>query len=77
MNDTRNSLRQGDSNPVAFNKRASIALWAPIPRLIVGYGSAQHGFARLSKVPEAFAFILQKTAQAQDRAICCGEVKNG
>ncbi|HUZ94425.1 MAG TPA: DoxX family protein, partial [Edaphobacter sp.] len=33
--------------------------WAPIPlRLIVGYGFMEHGFAKLSKGPEAFATIL-------------------
>jgi len=40
--------------------RFSIARWAPIPlRLIVGYGFMQHGFAKLSKGPDAFAGILQ------------------
>ena len=34
--------------------------WAPIPlRLIVGYGFMAHGFAKLSKGPDAFATILQ------------------
>jgi len=34
--------------------------WAPIPlRLIVGYGFMEHGFAKLSKGPDAFASILQ------------------
>ena len=38
---------------------ASVTRWAPIPlRLIVGYGFMQHGFAKLSKGPEAFAAIL-------------------
>src|ERR1700741_3322098 len=38
---------------------ASVTRWAPIPlRLIVGYGFMQHGFAKLSKGPEAFAIIL-------------------
>ncbi|HZY61541.1 MAG TPA: DoxX family protein [Edaphobacter sp.] len=33
--------------------------WAPIPlRLIVGYGFMEHGFAKLSKGPLAFASIL-------------------
>ena len=37
-----------------------IARWTPIPlRLIVGYGFIQHGFAKLSKGPVAFAAILQ------------------
>ena len=39
--------------------KSSIARWAPIPlRLIVGYGFMQHGFAKLSRGPEAFAAIL-------------------
>jgi putative oxidoreductase len=37
-----------------------MARWTPIPlRLIVGYGFMQHGFAKLSKGPDAFAVILQ------------------
>jgi putative oxidoreductase len=36
-----------------------MARWAPIPlRLIVGLGFMEHGYAKLSKGPEAFAFIL-------------------
>ncbi len=36
-----------------------MARWSPIPlRLIVGYGFMQHGFAKLSKGPDAFASIL-------------------
>ena len=36
-----------------------IARWAPVPlRLIVGYGFMEHGFAKLSRGPEAFADIL-------------------
>jgi putative oxidoreductase len=43
-----------------LSKRFPIARWAPIPlRLIVGYGFMQHGFAKLSKGPDAFAAILQ------------------
>ncbi len=39
---------------------SSVARWAPIPlRLIVGYGFMEHGFAKLSHGPEAFAVILQ------------------
>jgi putative oxidoreductase len=39
--------------------RAFAARWAPIPlRLIVGYGFMAHGFAKLSKGPDAFAAIL-------------------
>lgn len=34
--------------------------WAPTPlRLIVGYGFMEHGVAKLTKGPEAFAAILQ------------------
>ena len=37
-----------------------MARWAPILlRLIVGYGFMAHGFAKLSKGPDAFAAILQ------------------
>jgi putative oxidoreductase len=43
--------------------RLPIARWAPIPlRLIVGYGFMEHGFAKLSKGPDAFAAILQALA---------------
>jgi putative oxidoreductase len=43
-----------------FLRRPFAAGWAPIPlRLIVGYGFMQHGFAKLSKGPDAFAAILQ------------------
>lgn len=50
MTNIRRSLEQA---------RTLIARWAPIPlRLIVGYGFMQHGFAKLSKGPEAFAAIL-------------------
>jgi putative oxidoreductase len=39
--------------------RPSVARWAAIPlRLIVGYGFMEHGFAKLSRGPEAFALIL-------------------
>ena len=39
--------------------RALLTRWAPIPlRLIVGYGFMQHGFAKLSKGPDAFAVLL-------------------
>ena len=47
------------SNRLAFLARPSITIWAPIPlRLIVGYGFMEHGFAKLSRGPEAFAAIL-------------------
>jgi putative oxidoreductase len=40
--------------------RFPLARWSPIPlRLIVGYGFMQHGFAKLSRGPDAFASILQ------------------
>jgi hypothetical protein len=77
MNDTRRSLREGCGNSLAVLKESSVAGGVPIPRLIVGYGSVQHSIARLSRVPEAFAFILQRAAQAREGLICCGEVKNG
>jgi putative oxidoreductase len=40
--------------------RRATAKWSPIPlRLIVGFGFMQHGFAKLSRGPDAFAVILQ------------------
>jgi putative oxidoreductase len=40
-------------------RRSSLTRWAPFPlRLIVGYGFMEHGFAKLSRGPEAFATIL-------------------
>src|SRR5215813_1551793 len=39
--------------------RSALARWAPIPlRLIVGFGFMQHGFAKMSRRPDAFAAIL-------------------
>jgi putative oxidoreductase len=66
MNELRQSLeRQGSSrfvflsNRLAFLARPSVAVWTAIPlRLIVGYGFMEHGFAKLSRGPEAFAAIL-------------------
>jgi putative oxidoreductase len=59
MTDTRKSLEQGHDKPFAFLNQISLARWAPIPlRLMVGYGFMQHGFAKLSKGPDAFAVIL-------------------
>jgi putative oxidoreductase len=59
MNDIRKPLEQGHSDRLTFLNRTSVARWALIPlRLIVGYGFMQHGFAKLSKGPEAFAAIL-------------------
>ena len=40
--------------------RFAVAQWSPIPlRLIVGYGFMQHGVAKVSRGPDAFAAILQ------------------
>jgi putative oxidoreductase len=51
------------SRGLAFLARPSVARWAPIPlRLIVGYGFMEHGFAKLSRGPEAFAAILHTMA---------------
>jgi putative oxidoreductase len=57
--------QQGSSRPAFLRSRLaslvrpSVAVWAPIPlRLIVGYGFMEHGFAKLSRGPEAFAAIL-------------------
>lgn len=59
MKDLRQSSEQGYSSPFTFLDRASVTRWAPIPlRLIVGYGFMQHGFAKLSRSPDAFAAIL-------------------
>ena len=59
MNVPRKPLEQGFSNLFGFLDRTSLARWAPIPlRLIVGYGFMQHGFAKLSRGPEAFSAIL-------------------
>ena len=66
MNQLTQSLEREGSSRLAFLSsrpaaltRPSIAIWAPIPlRLIVGYGFMEHGFAKLSRGPEAFAVIL-------------------
>lgn len=40
--------------------RFGLAAWAPfLLRLIIGYGFAIHGLAKLSRGPEAFAGVLQ------------------
>jgi putative oxidoreductase len=40
--------------------RRGLAKWSPIPlRMIVGFGFMEHGFAKLSKGPDAFAAIMQ------------------
>jgi putative oxidoreductase len=59
MSDTHKSPKQGHNKSFAFLNEISLARWAPIPlRLMVGYGFMQHGFAKLSKGPQAFAVIL-------------------
>src|SRR5215510_15693161 len=46
-------------NPGSLLNRPFAARWAPIPlRLIVGYGFMEHGVAKLSRGPDAFAAIL-------------------
>lgn len=57
--------RKASSRPASLRNRFAslarplVAVWAPIPlRLIVGYGFMEHGFAKLSRGPEAFAAIL-------------------
>jgi len=41
-----------------FNRIKS-PTWAPVPlRLIVGFGFVEHGYAKLLKGPDAFAYIL-------------------
>jgi putative oxidoreductase len=59
MNDIRESLPHRGSSRFVWLNETSVARWAPIPlRLIVGLGFMQHGFAKFSKGPEAFAAIL-------------------
>ena len=65
----QSSGRQGSSHfallsrRLAFLTRSSVAVWAPVPlRLIVGYGFMEHGFAKLSRGPDAFAAILHTMA---------------
>ena len=65
MNQLTQPLEWKGSSRLAFlsrrlaSVRASVAAWAPIPlRLIVGYGFMEHGYAKLSRGPEAFAAIL-------------------
>jgi len=46
--------------------RFQIARWAPIPlRLIVGFGFMEHGFAKLSKGPDALAAIPSRASCAR------------
>jgi putative oxidoreductase len=66
MNQITQSLeREGGSRFVFLSKgptflaRSSAARWTAFPlRLIVGYGFMEHGFAKLSRGPEACAAIL-------------------
>ena len=45
--------------PFEWSGRLPVVRWAPIPlRLIVGYGFLEHGLAKLTKGPDAFAAIL-------------------
>src|SRR5258708_7819903 len=42
-------------------QRSNLARYASLPvRLLVGYGFVEHGFAKLSRSPDAFAGILQQ-----------------
>ena len=59
MKDLRQSSEQGYRSRFSILDQASVTRWAPIPlRLIVGYGFMQHGFAKLSRGPDAFAVVL-------------------
>src|ERR1700761_7270350 len=59
MKDLRQSSEQGYRSRFSILDRASVTRWAPVPlRLIVGYGFMQHGFAKLSRGPDAFAVVL-------------------
>ena len=54
-----NTLRQAPEEASSVGNMVSFTRWAPIPlRLIVGYGFMEHGLAKLTKGPDAFAGIL-------------------
>src|SRR6266849_1027292 len=56
------------SSRFPFLKRPSVARWAPIPlRLVVGCGFMEHGFAKLSRGPEAFAASRRPRLPARRR----------
>jgi putative oxidoreductase len=60
MNALRRLSQVESTTRLVSLQQSSLARWAPIPlRLIVGYGFMEHGFAKLSRGPEAFAAILQ------------------
>ncbi len=59
MNQIRPLLEQKGSRYFGFLRRPLAVRWAAIPlRLIVGVGFMEHGFAKLSRGPDAFAVIL-------------------
>jgi putative oxidoreductase len=42
-------------------QRSDLARWASFPmRILVGYGFSEHGFAKLSRGPDGFAWILRQ-----------------
>ena len=56
----RKTMKVRSDSVLQLLTRFPMARWSPIPlRLIVGYGFMQHGFAKLSRGPDAFVAILQ------------------
>ena len=50
----RGTLWRGSEQASTFNQA-----WALVPlRLMIGFGFAAHGYAKLAKGPEAFAMVL-------------------